>query len=199
MCKHSRVKDSTELADVFNLYANSYIAKHRLSKEQHKAVNAIRNCRTAALGGNVQRCACCGAEFNLNSAVESSLSHVFWEYFTIFSAEIFNVYPIDGSKFGGFRIRPPRYLTKARLKIKRQRSEPVNCSALAHIDFKNSDSFANCLWMCFDFPCMLLTTNLVWPACLVYLPTASRCNGLLVIASVCFSGVIERTNNVHQL
>ena len=65
MCKHDgRAKDSAELADVFNLYANSYIAKHQLSKEQHKAVNAIRNCRTAVLGGNVQRCACCGTEFN---------------------------------------------------------------------------------------------------------------------------------------
>lgn len=65
MCEHrSREKSSTELADIFNLHANSYIAKHRLSKEQYKAVNAIRNCRTAALGGNVQRCACCHAEFN---------------------------------------------------------------------------------------------------------------------------------------
>lgn len=65
MCTNGgRVKDSTELADIFNLHANSYIAKHRLSKDQYKAVNAIRNCRTAALGGNVQRCTCCGAEFN---------------------------------------------------------------------------------------------------------------------------------------
>jgi len=65
VCTHSsRVKDSAELADIFNLYANSYIARHRLSKEQHKAINAIRNCRTAALGGNVQRCSCCGTEFN---------------------------------------------------------------------------------------------------------------------------------------
>ena len=65
MCTHGgRVKDSAELADIFNLYANSYMKERRLSKEQYKAINAIRNCRTAALGGNVQRCACCGAEFN---------------------------------------------------------------------------------------------------------------------------------------
>lgn len=65
MCNHSsRAKNSIELADIFNLYADSYIAKYTLSKEQHKAINAIRNCRTAALGGNVQRCSCCGAEFN---------------------------------------------------------------------------------------------------------------------------------------
>lgn len=65
MCEHTgRVKDPTELADVLRLHANSYIAKNQLSIEQHKAVNAILNCRTAALGGNVQQCSCCGAEFN---------------------------------------------------------------------------------------------------------------------------------------
>lgn len=65
MCKHDgRTKDSAELADIFNLHANSYTEEHQLSKEQRKAVNAIRNCRTADLGGNVQCCASCGAEFN---------------------------------------------------------------------------------------------------------------------------------------
>lgn len=64
MCKHrSRVRDSTELADIFNLYGNTYIERHKLSLAQHKAVNAIRNCRTVTLGGNVQRCTCCEAEF----------------------------------------------------------------------------------------------------------------------------------------
>ena len=63
MCKHSsRTKSSAELSDIFNLYGDSYINQHKLSLVQHKAVNAIRNCRTAALGGNVQRCPCCGAE-----------------------------------------------------------------------------------------------------------------------------------------
>ena len=63
MCKSdSRAKSSAELADIFNLYGNSYIEQHKLSLVQYKAVNAIRNCRTAALGGNVQRCPCCGAE-----------------------------------------------------------------------------------------------------------------------------------------
>jgi hypothetical protein len=63
MCvPNNRAKDSVELANIFNLYGDSYIKKHRLSKEQYKAVNAIRNCRTAALGGNVQRCSNCGVE-----------------------------------------------------------------------------------------------------------------------------------------
>jgi len=65
LCKHGgRAKNSIELADIFNLHANSYMEKNRLSKEQYKAANAICNCRTVALGGNVQRCVCCGAEFN---------------------------------------------------------------------------------------------------------------------------------------
>ena len=63
MCKgDSRAKNSAELSDIFNLYGDSYIKQHKLSLVQYKAVNAIRNCRTAALGGNVQRCPCCGAE-----------------------------------------------------------------------------------------------------------------------------------------
>ncbi len=59
-----RAKGSVELADVFNTHAISYMKKNRLSKAQYKSVNAIRNCRTAAIGGNVQRCNCCSAEFN---------------------------------------------------------------------------------------------------------------------------------------
>lgn len=63
MCSRgSRDKNSAELADIFNLYGNSYIEQHRLSATQHKAINAICNCRTAALGGNLQRCDCCGQE-----------------------------------------------------------------------------------------------------------------------------------------
>ncbi|RPJ57685.1 MAG: IS91 family transposase [Dehalococcoidia bacterium] len=63
MCKSdSRAKSSAELSDIFNLYGNSYIERNKLSLVQHKAVNAIRNCRTAALGGNVQHCPCCGAD-----------------------------------------------------------------------------------------------------------------------------------------
>jgi hypothetical protein len=63
VCNHtSRDKVSVELADIFNLYGNSYIEQHRLSVAQHKAINAICNCRTAALGGNLQRCDCCGKE-----------------------------------------------------------------------------------------------------------------------------------------
>jgi hypothetical protein len=63
MCTHNgRDKNSAELADIFNLYGNSYLENYKLSIYQHKAINAIRNCRTAALGGNVQKCPCCGTE-----------------------------------------------------------------------------------------------------------------------------------------
>jgi len=63
MCNHSsRAKSSVELADIFNLYGHSYTEKYRLSIEQHKAINAICNCRTSVLGGNIRRCSCCGIE-----------------------------------------------------------------------------------------------------------------------------------------
>lgn len=71
MCDHnggarsgarSSAKNSVELADIFNQYGHSYIEQHKLSKEQYKAFNAICNCRTAVLGGNIKRCSCCGTE-----------------------------------------------------------------------------------------------------------------------------------------
>ena len=55
-------KSSVELADIFNLYSQSYCEQYKLSAVQYKAINAIRNCRTAALGGHIQRCECCDAE-----------------------------------------------------------------------------------------------------------------------------------------
>jgi hypothetical protein len=63
VCNHTgRDKVSAELADIFNLYGDSYIEQHGISAAQRKAINAICNCRTAALGGNLQRCDCCGKE-----------------------------------------------------------------------------------------------------------------------------------------
>jgi len=53
-----------ELADIFNQHGDAYCASHQLSIEQHKVMNAVRNCRTAALGGHVQQCDHCGVVTN---------------------------------------------------------------------------------------------------------------------------------------
>jgi len=44
-----------EVADVFRTYEKEFFAKwgHVLSPQQRKAFEAIRDCRTAALGGHV--------------------------------------------------------------------------------------------------------------------------------------------------
>jgi hypothetical protein len=50
-----------ELADIFVKHADHYIAQHGASPFQQKAMYAISQCRTSALGGHVLRCNHCGA------------------------------------------------------------------------------------------------------------------------------------------
>ncbi len=55
----ARVK--VELAEVFARHGAAYQATHRLVPVQYRAMRAIENCRTEALGGHVERCNACGA------------------------------------------------------------------------------------------------------------------------------------------
>jgi hypothetical protein len=49
-----------ELAQVFARHGAAYLATHRLAAVQQRALRAIQVCRTAALGGHVERCDACG-------------------------------------------------------------------------------------------------------------------------------------------
>jgi hypothetical protein len=49
-----------EVADIFRLSGEEYRTKHRLNREQHRAMRAIQLCRIAALGGHVDECDRCG-------------------------------------------------------------------------------------------------------------------------------------------
>jgi hypothetical protein len=51
-----------EVADVFRTYGNDFLARwgHVLSRQQRKAFDDIRACRTAALGGHLDQCDQCG-------------------------------------------------------------------------------------------------------------------------------------------
>jgi Putative transposase/Transposase zinc-binding domain len=53
-----------EVADVFRRYGEAYREQHgaSLSTAQRRAMTAIELCRTAALGGHVERCDSCGHE-----------------------------------------------------------------------------------------------------------------------------------------
>jgi len=51
-----------EVAHIFRLYGEEYRETHRLCRAQLRAMGAIEKCRTAALGGHVDRCDQCGAE-----------------------------------------------------------------------------------------------------------------------------------------
>jgi len=51
-----------EVADVFRRFGQAFRDQHgaSLSAARHRAMLAIERCRTAALGGHVERCADCG-------------------------------------------------------------------------------------------------------------------------------------------
>ncbi|MEJ2228906.1 MAG: IS91 family transposase [Alphaproteobacteria bacterium] len=55
-------RSEAEVADVFRRYGSTYRERHgaSLSKAQRRAMSAIELCRTAALGGHVERCDGCG-------------------------------------------------------------------------------------------------------------------------------------------
>lgn len=50
-----------QLADILSTYGQDYLAAHALARSQARAWRAIVACRTAALGGHVDRCDACGA------------------------------------------------------------------------------------------------------------------------------------------
>ena len=65
-----------EVADVFRRYGDAYRQQHgaSLSVAQRRVMTAIELCRTAALGGHLERCDQCGHERNAyNSCRESAL------------------------------------------------------------------------------------------------------------------------------
>ena len=49
-----------EVQDILEQYGEGYRQSHRLSMAQHRAMNAILNCRTARLGGHMDYCPECG-------------------------------------------------------------------------------------------------------------------------------------------
>ncbi len=48
-----------ELADIFRLHGEDYRSAQQLPVEQHRAMRAIEQCRTAALGGHLEECSQC--------------------------------------------------------------------------------------------------------------------------------------------
>ena len=51
------------IQQIFQEYGNEYIKKHKLSNEQWKVFNAIRNCGTKNLGYHICTCEECGEEY----------------------------------------------------------------------------------------------------------------------------------------
>jgi len=53
---------SVELADIFLKHAEGYMEQRGVSAHQYKAIRAISQCRTSALGGHALRCNHCGVQ-----------------------------------------------------------------------------------------------------------------------------------------
>ena len=56
-----------EVADIFRMYGDKYLSKHKISKRQYRVIRAIKNCRTSSLGYHLDQCDNCGhveREFN---------------------------------------------------------------------------------------------------------------------------------------
>jgi hypothetical protein len=58
----AQLRPACELADVVRCYGPAYCRAHRLPYSQHRVLNAIERCRTAALGGHCEWCTQCGFE-----------------------------------------------------------------------------------------------------------------------------------------
>ena len=52
-------RPTLEVADIFRRHGAGYRTGHRLPLEQLRLMRAIEICRTAALGGHVERCGHC--------------------------------------------------------------------------------------------------------------------------------------------
>jgi predicted Zn-ribbon and HTH transcriptional regulator len=58
----ARERPRHEVADVFRRYGDAYRQTHRLPTSALRVMYAIQTCRTAALGGHLERCTDCGFE-----------------------------------------------------------------------------------------------------------------------------------------
>ena len=56
----SELRPKLELADILRQHAESYCLRHPVSPEQAQVLRHLRQCRTAVLGGHVDRCDSCG-------------------------------------------------------------------------------------------------------------------------------------------
>lgn len=58
----ARKRPRWELADIFRLHGDDFRLVYRPPGHQLRLMSAIERCRTAALGGHLERCDCCGFE-----------------------------------------------------------------------------------------------------------------------------------------
>lgn len=60
--RHPGARGGVELADIVRAHGAAFRAAHRLCSVQQRALRAIEQCRTAALGGELRQCDTCGTQ-----------------------------------------------------------------------------------------------------------------------------------------
>ena len=58
-------RNKIELQDILQTYGEKYKQNYLINNEQKKAMYAISNCRTYAMGSHVEKCTDCGEEYHL--------------------------------------------------------------------------------------------------------------------------------------
>jgi len=56
------VRPRVEVADIVRAHVAEYARTHQVSAEQRRVLGRLVSCRTAELGGNLDRCVQCGLE-----------------------------------------------------------------------------------------------------------------------------------------
>ncbi len=59
-------RPTVEVADIFRVRVRGFLRHHRLGIQKHKVLRAIMHCRTAAMGGHIDRCGKCGRESGIS-------------------------------------------------------------------------------------------------------------------------------------
>src|SRR5262245_18371065 len=69
-------RSGVELADIFRAYGQAYRRDQPLPVSHLKVIEAVEHCRTAALGGHLERCDSCGFERPPITPVETATAQV---------------------------------------------------------------------------------------------------------------------------
>src|SRR5688500_16068087 len=64
-------RPTVEVADLIRRHGEAFLRTHSLSRQQHRVLRAIAQCRTAALGGHLYECDACAHQVPVYNSAET--------------------------------------------------------------------------------------------------------------------------------